>query len=55
VAARLGGNHADLERLPGNVLAPAIHDVYYGAAAAAILLVLAVSFMPNRIAEQPRN
>jgi hypothetical protein len=37
------------------VLAPAIHDVYYGAAAAAVLLVLAVVFMPNRVAEMPRN
>jgi EmrB/QacA subfamily drug resistance transporter len=55
VAARLGSNHANMERLPGSVLAPAIHDVYYGAAAAAILLVLTVSFMPNRIAEQPRD
>jgi EmrB/QacA subfamily drug resistance transporter len=55
VAARLGSNHTNLQRLPGSVLAPAIHDVYYGAAAAAILLVLAVSFMPNRIAEQPRD
>jgi MFS family permease len=55
VAARLGSKHANMERLPGSVLAPAIHDVYYGAAAAAILLVLTVSFMPNRIAEQPRD
>jgi hypothetical protein len=29
--------------------------VYYGAAAASIVLVLAVSFMPNRIAEHPRD
>lgn len=55
VASRLGGAHADLEHLPGNILAPAIHDVYYGAAAAAVLLVGAVAFMPNRIAEQPRD
>jgi hypothetical protein len=53
VAARLGDDHADLGKLPGDVLAPAIHDVYYGAAIAAILLVAAVLFMPNRIAEQP--
>jgi hypothetical protein len=53
VAARLGDGHADLEKLPGEVLAPAIHDVYYGAAAAAVLLVVAVAFMPNRITEQP--
>ncbi|HET6988704.1 MAG TPA: MDR family MFS transporter [Kribbella sp.] len=53
VAARLGDSHADLEKLPGNVLAPAIHDVYYGAAAAAVLLVVAVLFMPNRVIERP--
>jgi hypothetical protein len=29
--------------------------VYYGAAAAAVLLVVAVLFMPNRVAEQPRD
>jgi MFS family permease len=53
VAARLGDDHADLENVPAGVLAPAIHDVYYGAAAAALLLVLAVVFMPNRITERP--
>ncbi|TCO46089.1 EmrB/QacA subfamily drug resistance transporter [Kribbella antiqua] len=53
VAARLGDSHADLEQLPGEVLAPAIHDVYYGAAGAAVLLVAAVLFMPNRIVERP--
>jgi MFS family permease len=53
VAARLGDSHADLEKLPSDVLAPAIHDVYYGAAGAAVLLVVAVAFMPNRITEQP--
>ncbi|WP_350279851.1 MDR family MFS transporter [Kribbella sp. HUAS MG21] len=53
VAARLGDDHADLEKVPANVLSPAIHDVYYGAAAAALLLVLAVLFMPNRIKERP--
>jgi EmrB/QacA subfamily drug resistance transporter len=55
VTARLGGRHADLEQLPGTVLAPAIHDVYYGAGVAAILLVLAVAFMPSNITEQPRD
>ena len=55
VAARLGESHADLEQLPGEVLAPAIHDVYYGAAGAAVLLVAAVLFMPNRITERPLN
>jgi EmrB/QacA subfamily drug resistance transporter len=54
VASRLGANHPDLEKLPGEVLAPAIHDVYYAAGVASILLVVAVSFMPNRVAEQPR-
>jgi predicted MFS family arabinose efflux permease len=53
VAARLGDDHADLEKVPAHVLSPAIHDVYYGAAAAALLLVLAVLFMPNRIKERP--
>jgi EmrB/QacA subfamily drug resistance transporter len=53
VAARLGGDHEDLEKLPSDVLAPAIHDVYYGAAVAAVLLVAAVIFMPNRVAERP--
>jgi MFS family permease len=55
VARKLGSDHGDLQKLPGNVLAPAIHDVYYGAAAAAVLLVIAVVFMPNRVAEQPRG
>ena len=53
VAARLGDSHEDLEKLPGEVLAPAIHDVFYGAAVAAVLLVVAVLFMPNRVAERP--
>jgi hypothetical protein len=53
VASRLGGDHADLEKVPASVLAPAVHDVYYGAAAAAVVLVLAVAFMPNRITERP--
>jgi hypothetical protein len=55
VASRLGNSHEDLEHLSGDILAPAIHDVYYGAAAAAVLLVVAVLFMPNRVAEQPRG
>jgi len=55
VASRLGDTHEDLEHLSGDVLAPAIHDVYYGAAAAAVLLVVAVAFMPNRVAEEPRG
>jgi EmrB/QacA subfamily drug resistance transporter len=54
VAARLGDTHGDLEKVPGDVLAPAIHDVFYGAAGAAVLLVAAVLFMPGRIAEQGR-
>ncbi|TCM45627.1 MDR family MFS transporter [Kribbella sp. VKM Ac-2568] len=54
VASRLGDSHDDLENLPGHILAPAIHDVYYGAGVAALLLVVAVSFMPKRVAEQPR-
>lgn len=53
VAARLGDTQADLEHLPGDVLSPAIHAVFYGAAAAAVLLVAAVTFMPNRIVERP--
>ena len=53
VAARLGDDHADLEKVPAEVLAPAVHDVYYGAAGAALLLVVAVLFMPNRITERP--
>jgi MFS family permease len=53
VAAHLGDTRADLGKVPGNVLAPAIHDVFYGAAAAAVLLVVAVAFMPKRITEQP--
>jgi EmrB/QacA subfamily drug resistance transporter len=53
VAARLGRDHEDLEKLPSDVLAPAIHDVYYGAAIAAVLLVAAVTFMPNRVTERP--
>jgi len=55
VASRLGDNHDDLEHLPGEFLAPAIHGVYYGAAAAAVLLLVAVLFMPNRVTEVPRD
>jgi EmrB/QacA subfamily drug resistance transporter len=55
VASRLGDSHDNLEKLPASVLAPAIHDVYYGAAAAAVLLVVAVLFMPNRVTEMPRG
>ena len=32
VTSRIGGSHKDLEHLPSSVLAPAIHDVYLGAA-----------------------
>ncbi|MFF1819006.1 MDR family MFS transporter [Kribbella sp. NPDC058245] len=53
IAARLGGAHKDLGKLPANVLAPAIHDVFYVAAGAAVLLIVAVAFIPNRIPEQP--
>lgn len=49
VASRLNGDHDDLEHLPGEVLDPAIHGVYLGAAIAAVLLIVAVSFMPNRV------
>ena len=55
VGARVGDRHADLEHLPIGVLSPAIHDVYYGAGLAAVLLVLAVTFMPNRLPEQPKD
>jgi len=55
VTARVGDDHADLEHLPGDVLAPAIHDVYLGATVAAVLLVAAVAFMPNRITEHARD
>jgi MFS family permease len=53
IAARLGSVHKDLGKLPANVLAPAIHDVFYVAAGAAVLLIVAVAFIPNRIPEQP--
>lgn len=52
VAASLGTNHPELERLSGAVLAPAIHDVFYGAAGAAMILIVAVAFMPNRVTER---
>jgi EmrB/QacA subfamily drug resistance transporter len=47
VAARLGTTHPELSHLSGGVLAPAIHDVFYGAAGAAVVLIVAVAFMPN--------
>ncbi|MFC0628144.1 MDR family MFS transporter [Kribbella deserti] len=49
VASRLGGAHDDLEHLPADVLEPAIHDVYLGAAIAAVFLIVAAAFMPNRM------
>jgi EmrB/QacA subfamily drug resistance transporter len=55
VASRLGGSNGDLEHLSGDVLAPAIHDVYLGAAGASVLLVVAVVFMPNRVEEKARG
>ena len=36
VTSRIGGSHKDLEHLPSSVLAPAIHDVYLGAAVFAV-------------------
>jgi MFS family permease len=51
VAARIGGDHRALESVPGNVLAPAVHDVFTGAAIAAVALVVAAACMPNRIEE----
>jgi EmrB/QacA subfamily drug resistance transporter len=51
VAARIGGDHRTLESVPGTVLAPAVHDVFTGAAIAAVVLVAAAACMPNRIVE----
>ncbi|MFK4083440.1 MDR family MFS transporter [Kribbella sp. NPDC020789] len=53
IAARIGGAQKDLGKLPADVLAPAIHDVFYVGAGAAVLLIVAVAFIPNRIAERP--
>ncbi|WP_163508808.1 MDR family MFS transporter [Fodinicola acaciae] len=47
VAASVGSGHPQLEHLSGEVLAPAVHSVYYGAAGAALVLIVAVAFMPN--------
>ena len=51
VAARLGGERHDLEGVPAAVLAPAVHDVFLGAAISSLVLVVAAAFMPNRIEE----
>jgi MFS family permease len=48
----VGHSHADLEKLPGDVLGRAVHAVFSVAAIAAVLLIAAVVSMPNRIAER---
>ena len=55
VAARIGGSHQNLESVPASVLAPAVHDVFVGAAISSLVLVVAAAFMPNRIDEAPEN
>ncbi len=52
VAARLGGEHGDIEHVPGPVLAVAIRDVFWGAAVAAVLLVVTTACMPGRVTEE---
>lgn len=49
VSDRAGGGGTDLEHLPADVLAPAIHAVFVLAAAASLLLLVAAWAMPKRI------
>lgn len=51
VAGRIAGDHRNLESVPAHVLAPAVHDVFVGAAIASVVLVVAAACMPNRITE----
>jgi MFS family permease len=48
VARRLGAGAGDLEHLPAEVLAPAVHDVFLASAVAAAAVVLTVLVMPRR-------
>jgi EmrB/QacA subfamily drug resistance transporter len=49
VTSRVGGAHEDLEHLPADVLAPAIHDVFLASAVIAALVVLAVLVIPRTV------
>jgi EmrB/QacA subfamily drug resistance transporter len=51
VASRIAGDHRNLGSVPGRVLAPAVHDVFVGAAISAVFLVVAAACMTNRIEE----
>ena len=53
VAGRLGSGHQDLEHLPADVLAPAIHDVCLAASVGAFLVVLTILVMPRRTQGAP--
>ncbi|MCW2789164.1 MAG: major facilitator superfamily 1 [Aeromicrobium sp.] len=50
VTRRVGADHPDLEHLSAAVLAPSIHQVYVGAAVAAVVMIAAVAIIPRRIA-----
>ena len=52
VTSRIGGSHKDLEHLPSSVLAPAIHDVYLGAALFAVVVVLTVLVIPRSVSTE---
>lgn len=49
VSARVGGSHPDLEHLAASVLAPSIHEVYVGAAVAAVVMIAAIAIIPRRV------
>jgi EmrB/QacA subfamily drug resistance transporter len=49
VSARVGGSHPDLEHLAGSVLAPSIHEVYVGAAVAAVVMIAAIAIIPRHV------
>jgi MFS family permease len=52
VTSRVGGAHEDLEHLPADVLAPAIHDVFLASSVIAVLVVLAVLVIPRSVSTE---
>ena len=51
VAARFGGRVPSLERVPADVLAPALHTVFVVSAAISVALLASAVLMPKRVTE----
>ena len=49
VTHRLGSKPGNLESVSHGILEPAIHDVYVGAAIAAVVMIAAILVIPRRL------